>query len=300
MHTERIVDTLRLLLERQRDFSDTDERIISHTYAGPVEGLELVFRHEYYENIRSQEEEDCFWFDALATLLRRFGEGSFQLRLPIRQLIRRVPDIQSSYYEYDQTFLGLPNQISGCASLIYGTLIDELFKLTTNPVDASYVGKLWLEILDAEGYDTLAYLEREVEAHARQQQFTRSEWVVTEYAVPRKLQFKLDGVGVSWNWWIDPDSSTFLIRTAFKEIAMSRWDLPYDSIGWRATWPFICPKWFDLAFRRHFPDLTRVWGHRLLEEDIRARSERTLRKRRAKAARRGGLKGSQIPGAWPV
>ena len=106
---------------------------------------------------------------------------------------------------------------------------------------------------------------------------------------PRRLLFHWgSSPSVSWESWIDPNSSTCLVREEFKHTGI----LPpsYDALFYdpEATWPFIYPAWSDFSEGQ-------------LYERAQERANRRLRKKSMKAARAQGLKKRErMPGAWPV
>ena len=121
------------------------------------------------------------------------------------------------------------------------------------------------------------------------------------YQIPRRLLFHWgSNPSVSWDWWIDPDSSTYLVREEFKHTNMllDHWATPWDD--WETEWPLRYPAWSD----RYCPDLyngfrTPEW--KLINELAQERANRRLKKKLIKAARAQGMKkGDRMPGAWPT
>lgn len=128
----------------------------------------------------------------------------------------------------------------------------------------------------------------------------------TNFQIPRKLLFHWgSNPSVSWDWWIDPDSSTYLVREEFKHtsILLDHWETPWDD--WETIWPLWYPAWAS-----HYGPWTYHNGsfdgdrHRkwyLIHERAEERANRRLRKKSMKAARAQGMKkGDRMPGAWPT
>lgn len=126
------------------------------------------------------------------------------------------------------------------------TLLDALFYNTSTPVEAKNVSKAWLQKLADEGYNIAAYLQKEFELRSKHRHFTSCEfWYRCRGGLPRRLSFELGcNPSVSWDWWIDPESPTFPLRTTFRDMTMlSFWHQPVPSGQWHETWPFVAPAW---------------------------------------------------------
>ena len=104
---------------------------------------------------------------------------------------------------------------------------------------------------------------------------------------------------VSWNWWINPDSSTYLVRDEFRHMTslfdhnLFRW---YE---WEESWPLRYPAWSD-----HYKEAENsiTYGNRKpLYDRAQERANRRMEKKSMKLARAQGFrKRDQMPGAWPV
>ena len=124
------------------------------------------------------------------------------------------------------------------------------------------------------------------------------------HEAPRRLLFRWgSNPSVSWDWWIDPNSSTYLIREEFKHMnILTYYDrIPFnDCYDWGAVWPLWYPAWSD-----HYCPYPRDRSARsywkLLKDRAHERANRRLRKKSEKAARAQGLKKrNPMPGAWPI
>ena len=106
---------------------------------------------------------------------------------------------------------------------------------------------------------------------------------------PRRLIFHWgSSPSISWEPWIEPNSSTYLVREEFKHTVIlppSYGELCFDP---ETTWPLTYPAWaYGLE-----------WQPR---DRARERANRRLKKKSMKAARAQGLKKRErMPGAWPV
>ena len=122
---------------------------------------------------------------------------------------------------------------------------------------------------------------------------TRDPFLVSNlrYDVPRQLLFHWKGgPSVSWDWWIDPDSSASLVREEFKNLI----DLNHTPVfweEWKVHWPFIHPAWSNDLFDQDNE----------LYERVQKRANRRMKKNLIKAAHARGLrKREKMPCAWPV
>ena len=123
------------------------------------------------------------------------------------------------------------------------------------------------------------------------------------YQIPRRLLFHWgSNPSVSWDWWIDPDSSTYLVREEFKhtDILLDHWETLQLRDDWKTVWPLRYPVWCD----RYCPhpyngSPTPAW--KLINEPAQEPPNRRLKKKLMKAARAQGMKkGDRMPGAWPT
>ena len=104
-----------------------------------------------------------------------------------------------------------------CAMAEHGTPLDELFTWNRDRSAAQTAAEGWLRILASEGYSPSLYLEEEMTLRAREMHFTLASRSSIGYDSPRRLLFELgDHPSVSWDWWNDPASSTFILREEFK------------------------------------------------------------------------------------
>ena len=112
---------------------------------------------------------------------------------------------------------------------------------------------------------------------------------------PRQLLFNWEsGPSVSWHWWIDPDSSTSLVREEFKYLLNADDPLIWWE-GWKYSWPYRHPAWSQVLFDQD-NEL-----HERAHERAQERANRRMKKKSMKSARAQGFgKREKMPGAWPV
>ena len=111
----------------------------------------------------------------------------------------------------------------------------------------------------------------------------------SRYENPRQLIYHWgSNPSVSWDWWIDPGSSTYLVREEFKHMNIMRDNISWHYWeAWEARWPIVYPAPDYLDRMTHF-------------ERIQERAYRRMNKKSIKAARAQGLKKrDRMPGAWP-
>lgn len=125
-----------------------------------------------------------------------------------------------------------------------------------------------------------------------------SHTVSIRYDNPRQLIYQWgSNPSVSWNWWIDPNSSTYLVRKEFRHMNLLSRDYSLVWNKWENLWPFRYPAWFNHC--AHPEDDTTYW--QALFERAQERANRRIQKKSMKAARaQGWKKRDQMPGAWPV
>ena len=137
-----------------------------------------------------------------------------------------------------------------------------------------------------------------------------------DFKLPRQLRYQWGSKpSISWDWWIDPDSSTYHLRKELKYISgpyfyhlHEHLSGPYifhlkpridESRSWEATWPLTYPAWF--RFDDGFDDIEAITQWRQLGGLAQSRANRRWEKKAEKAARAQGLKRrDRMPGAWPV
>ena len=99
---------------------------------------------------------------------------------------------------------------------------------------------------------------------------------------------------VSWHWWIDPDSSTFLVREEFMHLIYQDDRLMWWK-SWEVYWSFTHPAWSD-----PFSNQEGVLYERA-HERAQERANRRMKKKSMNFARAQGFgKREKMPGAWPV
>ena len=297
--TDTMIDIARILMQAQKDLSEFDMSEWFCEYKGPPAGAELILSQDvakYY--IRSKDDSDPL-YPALASILRLYAKAPEPWEPVLRTLIRSGANIHAKVHR-DLEYLDQSKY--PCPVGRYGTPLDELFTYTIDPLEGQVAANGWLQILASEGYNILAYLETESDLHARPMQLTVPYRRLMGYANERKLVFDW-GVHptVSWDWWINPSSSTFLLRQEFKLMAIkSISDGFLIKRSWKETWPVILPTWSELhqycggtaSSRSEYKELLNLANKRTnMEKKVR----RMARAKRSKARRK-----VKIPGAWPI
>ena len=293
--TRTMTDIARLLMQAQEDLSEFDLSEWFYEYTGPPEGAEFILSQDLAKHyIRFQDDSDPL-YPALASILRLYAKRPEPWESVIRTLIRSGADVHAKVRR-DLTFLD--QSTYPCPVSKYGTPLDELFKHTIDPLEGQVAASGWLQILSSEGYNILAYLEAESDLHARPMQLTIPHRRPMGYANERKLVFDW-GVHptVSWDWWINPSSSTFLLRQEFKLMAIrSQSDGMLIKRSWKETWPVILPIWSEL--HQYCGDASSRAVYKELLDHANDRTNVEKKARRMKRAERNKRRG-KVPGAWP-
>ena len=302
--TKRMTDIARLLIEAQKDLSEFDMSEWFCEYKGPPEGAELILSLDmakYY--IISQDDREPL-YPALASILQMYAKAPGPWEPVLRTLVRSGANVHAKVHR-DLEFLDQSKYPRPVGK--YGTPLDELFKYTIDPLEGQVAANGWLQILASEGYNILAYLETESDLHARPMQLTIPARRPMGYANERKLVFDWGThPTVSWDWWINPSSSTFLLRQEFRLMAIqSLSDGMLIKRSWKETWPVILPVWSELhqycggdaSSRSEYKALLRLANARA--------GNRLIKKAARKMARPGEFEGPfgglrEVPGAWPI
>ena len=294
--TRTMTDIARLLMQAEEDLSEFDLSEWFYEYTGPPEGAEFILSQDLAKHyIRFQDDSDPL-YPALASILRLYAKRPEPWESVIRTLIRSGADVHAKVFR-DLTFLD--QSTYPCPVSKYGTPLDELFKHTIDPLEGQVAASGWLQILSSEGYNILAYLEAESDLHARPMQLTIPHRRPMGYANERKLVFDW-GVHptVSWDWWINPSSSTFLLRQEFKLMAIrSQSDGMLIKRSWKETWPVILPVWSEL--HQYCGDAS---SRALYKELLDHANDRTNVKKKARRMKRAEIQSKRrgkVPGAWP-
>ena len=139
----------------------------------PVEGAEFMRSQDMIQSESDvSDDEDVFPF--LATALREFARDPSQWDSFVRLQVRKNADLHSpvpryTSAEYDELF----DPMFPCRVLKYGTLLDDLLMYTSTPFEGETAANHWLQVLSSEGFDLVAYLEKEFALHAEQMQLIR-------------------------------------------------------------------------------------------------------------------------------
>ncbi len=319
------LDTVRFLAQKQECFSSEDVSELLSRYFGPPGLVEWVLSKNVLDLALFDSAHDPITYPrwAFATALRSYAiaylaEYKFerlhceepeyhgvldQWESLIRRLLRTGADVHECIYHcaIEVTGANIPYEIAE-----YRTPLDEMFTDTNTLAESRAVANGWLEILRSEGYDVVAYIEKEHQLH-----YTRPQIILPRYTSygdlenPRELLFIFneENPGISWDWWVDPASSTYLIRSTFKQMLMlSHW-VNIDKIPWEENWPFRHPPWHEAWLEDHglrclIRDEEAWIKFRQLRNAALLRANRRLQKRHAKEMRRRGLKYPRMPGAW--
>lgn len=281
-----MLDIVRLLTQRQEDLSAFDVSLYFQGYRGPPEGAQLILSEYPVQYDMSPTNGGCVSiYPTLAAVLRAYAKEPSSWESVLRTLIRRGADLHAEVprNREDMKQIGYP-----CDMADVGTPLDELFRWKRDSSAARTTANSWLRILASEGRSPSTYLEEEFKLRAKGLHFTHASSSPLGYDSPRKLFFELgDRPSVFWDWWIDPKSSTYLVREEFKCLVTNLPDWLRVPRGWEEPWPFTHPKWSSLhqAYARE-PTKCKAL--------LKKANERAVRR----MERREGPR--RIPGAWPV
>jgi hypothetical protein len=286
-------------------------------YYGPPEGAEILLSKEVLPLEFFEATGDEMLFPPLALALRGYSyshtEDLKQWESLIRKLLHRGADLHAPVLPNHRSYTWDLGERPG-----HGTPLDELFLCTRTLVEAKTAADDWLQILSSEGYDVLAYLHNEMELHSTHPQLTfpsdrhrhplnfyRSRDNPVYYPMPRELRFIMHETkpSVYWDWWIDPESPTYLVCNEFRDIYLRDfwWALRTSDRTWDMFWPFDYPAW-DNSHQPVFYQLPRFKEESLEWQRLRDNAERRANRRlqRAHAAITGSrrMKYPRMPGAW--
>ena len=292
-----MLDIARLLAHNQEDLSAVDVSHYFQCYRGPPEGAELILS-EYPVQYDRRSLDDCHGegYPTLAAILRAYAREPLPWESILRALIRRGADLHARVRRDRREM----NRIAyPCHIASYGTPLDELFSWNKDPFASRIAADGWLRILASEGHDSSDYLREEFILRAEDMHFTHASISPVGYDSPRKLFFELgDRPSVFWDWWIDPTSSTSLLREEFKCLVTTSPDSLRIARGWEEYWPFTYPKWSELHQGYVRESLYLRCKELLSQADIRAAKQ--FRRNEANMARgQGRNRPRKIPGAWP-
>ena len=270
-------------MQAQEDLSDFDFSRWFDDYDGPPEGAELILSQELAQYWISFADKTDPLYPPLASVLRLYAKNSRSWEPLVRTLIRYGADIHApvrrslrdpGHYKYP------------CPVAQYGTPLDELFMYTLDPLEGERVASSWLQILASEGRDILAYLEMESVLHPRPIQLTHPSYLTVGYDNERQLIFNLEAhPSVTWDWWINPGCSTYLLRKEFKSMALRPRDSWLIMEPWTEAWPIRYPEWFG--------DARLGSRYRMFQELAEARSIEKLKEKAKKKVRTQRCKGSR-------
>ena len=231
----------------------------------------------------------------LAAALWHYGRDPSTWEPTLRALIRRGAGLHPPVR---RNLTGVKESGYPCSLSEYGTPLDELFTSGVDREAARIAADGWLQILASEGCSPSAYLKEEIKIRAKDMHFTRASRTAINYDIPRQLFYVLgDHPSVSWDWWINPASSTFSLREEFKCLVITSLDSLRIAKGWKEHWPVVFPKWSGLHQSYVAKDLR--LSYKALQVQADDRAVRRLRKKAMKMTRDQSPTGLQnIPGAW--
>ena len=296
--TKTVLDIARLLARSQEDVSEIDISRFVQEYRGPPEGMELILsEYPVQYDMRSTDDGNCSIYPTLAAILRAYAENPSPWEPVLRALVRRGADLHAPVRRDrgDMDQIGYP-----CHMAEYGTPLDELFRWNRDSVASRTAADGWLRILADEGHDPSAYLKKEFIWLAEDMHFTHASISSVGYDSPRKLFFRLgDCPSVFWKWWIDPTSSTSLLREEFECLITTSPEWLKVSRGWKEQWPFTYPEWFKLHQGYKKGEQLSHCKEMLKAADKRANRRINARAARSAQAQRSG-RSRRVPGAWPL
>lgn len=254
--SREVVDTIRLLAQRQDHIPASDLWWLFQSYKQPPEGAHAMLSLGLFDE---QEQESNPLWPLLATALRGLSSvDTLHLDYPkweslIRRLLHRGVDLHAptsrllGYIDPEQAYhkysLRGRRQLSP-----FGTPLDELFDQTNSPFDSMLMAERWLNILASEGRDVHVYLEQERAMHAPRPYFTLPPSWGLDVESSRELVFEIgrENPIVSWNWWVDPDSPAALVLGEFNWISRSYQKSIWKGEPWTVSWPFGGMGTYDL------------------------------------------------------
>ena len=160
-------------MESQIDISPRDRYQFWERHIGTVEVAEFMFLHDIIQSeVEFSDGEDSF--PPLAAAMREYGRDPSQWENFLRLLLHKRVDLHSPVARPWRTAAAIDyfNSMYPFRVSDYGTPLDELFCWPETAYDGEAAAARWLQILSSEGYDVMAYLEKEAALHAEGMQFT--------------------------------------------------------------------------------------------------------------------------------
>ena len=295
MEHESQLDTLRLLTTEEFTLDDLSRSLWSW-YFRPIspEALEfLISGYPFLDELRQKGTQGEM--SPLMPALKWFGAGEKRCESLIRKFLRQgfdVHPLERGWASTDET----------------ETLLNALYYWHENPFDQSDEAQAWLSILEEEGYDVEAYLDKEVELRSGQDHLFFSDFrFYGERAQRRLIIRKGQQPNVWWDWSIDPSSGASLVRNEFQHMNLDHRDLCSDFIFmesrsrrplarhyWEYAWPYAYPIWSDFYEPlRGLNDL--FWTEWRKQADL---AERRISHRMKKKKKEKMTKRPRMPGAW--
>lgn len=301
------IETFRTLAQSQGSLSASDISDILLHYVGPPELAKFKLSRDFLPFGASEPTNDVITYPPLAMALRLYAVAYLaeykyevlhdaevwhdaekeQWESLIRILLRTRADSNAP----------VPRNLSSYELTKYGTPLNEMFTVTRTPTESRAVANGWLQILRSEGYDVVAYIEKGMDLHYTRPQMTVTSWYYQTDYDTRELLFAVDqeNPSVYWDWWTDPSSSIYLLRSTFKPMLMLFRSFITYHMSSEVTWPFHYPKCYGYC---HPTREDEEAVQQQLYDMAQRRAKRRLQKRHAKETRSRGLKYPSMPGAW--
>lgn len=292
-----MIEIARLLARAQENLTAYDISMWFREYDGPPEGAEIILSQDLSQYYISSKDDGDPLCPALASVLRSYAKDPGPWEPLIRTLIRYGADFHA-LVRRKLKYLDQSEYL--CPLSEYGTPLDELFTHTFTPFEGQTAANGWLHILQSEGYDISAYLNKDSDLHVESMQLTYPSHPTVAYETERKLVFDLrNRPTVSWDWWISPSSSTSLLREEFRLMGMT--PLPDGLLiarSWKDAWPIRCPAWSEL--HQSYGDVVSRERYKKLLDLTNERAAKREMKKARKSARTQKHKGPRKVPAWPT
>ena len=296
---ESQLDTLRLLTTEEFTLDDLSGILRSwHIRPESPEALDfLLSAYPFPDELR---QKGALRMSPLTLALRWFGAGEKKFEGLIRKFLRQGFDVHP--------LQGKGSRRGWASTVKTETLLDALYYCHEHPFDQSDEAQAWLSILNEEGYDVDAYLDKEVELRSGQDHlFPHNFLFYPGEGVTRRLIIQNgQHPNVWWDWSIDPSSGASLVRNEFQHMNLDHYDLcshyrcmenrlrrPPARHDWEYAWPYTYPIWSD------FYDPRNGWSD---QSWVEWRKQADLAKRRfsdrMKKKEEKINKCPRMPGAW--
>lgn len=199
-------------MRHQGEYDSQDLLTFTATYVGPIEGIQLVFNHEFLDVIDNLEPE--IWPCMLARAIANFGGGSLGWEWPVRLILRRIircdPSRDGNFS--DRHLIWVKDE---AYSYENKPLLHSLYERVESPIDSMTVGDAWLHILETEGYNFTTYL---VSVNAQHNGIEEIGYFYLHLV--RCICELQPRPRLYWNWYVDPAFPNYHLQGTFQELAM--------------------------------------------------------------------------------